>query len=157
MLDDEMADIHVVRQITFHQQVVLPGHREHFGDLGNRFDRFLGDLIGFAEVALHIDEDRLHRPPSRGAQPRAARRARNAGMWSPKPTTRGPSSELRRSRLAAGAAVARGGSAGGAAPMVIGAKRAGSGWRVVSGLCAGSCGLAAGGGSWRGPSWRGLP
>src|SRR5215472_17849400 len=97
LLDDEMADVHFGREIALHQEIVLAGNRVDLGDFLDVLDRFLGDFIGFAEIALHHHEDRLH-----GAclQPRAilAGRARNAGRWSPKPTTRRSSSGQRSSR-----------------------------------------------------------
>src|SRR6185437_2168734 len=60
LLDDEMADVHLVGKIAFHQEIVLARDGIDLGDLLDALDGFLGDLVGLAEVAFHHDEDRLH-------------------------------------------------------------------------------------------------
>src|SRR5579883_1585590 len=51
LLDDEMADIHINRQVALHQQVVLAGEGIDLRHLLDRLDRLLGDLVGPAEIA----------------------------------------------------------------------------------------------------------
>src|SRR6185437_6515080 len=56
---DEVADVGLLIEIALHQQVVLTRGRV---DLRHALDRqrFLGDLVGLAELALHHHENRLH-------------------------------------------------------------------------------------------------
>src|SRR5690348_6162075 len=56
---DEVADVGLLVEIALHQQVVLARGRV---DLRHALDRqrFLGDLVGLAELALHHHENRLH-------------------------------------------------------------------------------------------------
>src|ERR1700732_2590683 len=56
-----MADIPLGRQIALTQQIVLAGNGIDFRHFLDRLDRFLGDLVGLAEVAFHHHENRLHR------------------------------------------------------------------------------------------------
>src|SRR5690606_14660412 len=56
----EVTDVHSVGKIALHQQIVLARDRIDFRHLLDREHRLVGDLVGLAEIALHLNEDRLH-------------------------------------------------------------------------------------------------
>jgi len=59
LLVDEMADVFLVIDIEFGEQVVIAGSRIDLrGDLG--IGKRAGNLIGFAELAFDLHEKRLH-------------------------------------------------------------------------------------------------
>src|SRR6185312_11230799 len=66
---DEVADVGLLVEIALHQQVVLARGRV---DLRHALDRerFLGDLVGLAELALHHHENRLHPSAAAGKERR---------------------------------------------------------------------------------------
>ena len=57
---DEMADIDIVGEVTFHQQIVLARCRMNFGYLLDFQRRGIGHTIGAAEFTFDLYEDRLH-------------------------------------------------------------------------------------------------
>ncbi len=59
LLVDEVADVGAGLDVEFHQQVEIAGGRIDLGgDLS--FGKFVGDLIGLAEFAFDLDEERGH-------------------------------------------------------------------------------------------------
>ncbi len=60
LLVDEMADVSVVIDIEFHQEIVIArGGIDLRGDLG--FGERVGDGVGLAELALELNEKGNHR------------------------------------------------------------------------------------------------
>src|SRR5438094_1546332 len=61
LLVDEMADVGLLLDVELHQQVVISGGRIDLGcELG--VGELVRDLVGFAELALDLDEEGDHSP-----------------------------------------------------------------------------------------------
>src|SRR5207249_9538414 len=73
LLVDEMADVGLLLDVELHQQVVISGGRI---DLGSQLgvSELVRDLVGFAELALDLDEEGDH-ARLRAALGRAAQRS----------------------------------------------------------------------------------
>src|SRR5258707_1100997 len=70
LLVDEMADIGVLVDIEFYQEIVIArGGIDLGGDLG--LGKRVGDDIGLAELAFDLDEEGNHRRRLRGIAPDA--------------------------------------------------------------------------------------
>ena len=63
MAGHKVTDIHVVRQIAFHQEIELAGCRIHFRDLIDIQCGFISHIIGFSQFTFNLNEDRLHDAP----------------------------------------------------------------------------------------------
>src|SRR4029079_6342529 len=65
LLVHEMADVSVIVDVKFHQEIrVAGGGVDLGGDLG--FRKRVGDDVGLAELAFDLDEERYHRGRSPG-------------------------------------------------------------------------------------------
>ena len=98
LLVDEMADIFLVIDIEFGEQIVITGGGIDFrGNLG--VGKRAGDLIGFAELAFDLHEKRLHGFVPLYVQVQAALLAdwrRPFKHWNPRLTGDGPDDGLTR-------------------------------------------------------------